>query len=166
MSVGPVRESAQDLTESTLVHFVGTHTTECVHAPTTDLDQVLYIIISPYIPSAWKCALDAANITHLFPNLVHDITFGSPIGNPPPLTQTFIPPNLASANIQPEIIVKELLDETAAGRMSGPFTVDDAHQIFKGHFHTSPVGLVEKVEGDGNWRMIHHLLKLMNLVFQ
>ena len=151
--------------ESTLVRFVGTHTTEHVFVPTIDLDQVLYIIVSPYVPSAWQRALDAANITHLFPNLVHDITFGSPIGNPPPLTHTFIPPNLASANIQPEIINKELLDEVATSHMSGPFSTHDAHQIFKGHFRTSPVGLVEKVEGDRNWRMIRHLLKMDDLGF-
>jgi len=87
----------------------------------------LYITVSPYVPSAWQHALDTANITHLFPNLVHDITFGSPIGNPPRLTQTFIPPNLASANIRLEIIDKELLDETASSRMSGPFSIEDAH---------------------------------------
>ena len=49
--------------------------------------------------------------------------------------------------------------------MSGPFTVDDAHWIFKGHFRTSPVGLVEKVAGDSNWRMICHLLKIDELGF-
>ena len=103
MSLAAAKESdwgsVWDFMESTLVRFVETHTTEHVHVPTTDLDQVLYIIVSPYVPSAWQRVLDAANITHLFPNLVHDIAFGSPIGNPPPLTQTFIPPNLALADI-------------------------------------------------------------------
>ena len=49
--------------------------------------------------------------------------------------------------------------------MSGPFLVEEAHVIFNGHFRTSPVGLVEKVLGDGNWRMIRHLSKTDHLGF-
>ena len=56
MSTGPVKESAQDFTESTLARFVEMHTTERVHAPRTDLDQVLYIIVSPYVPSSVTCS--------------------------------------------------------------------------------------------------------------
>ena len=58
MSLAAAKESdwgsVWDFMESTLVRFVETHTTEHVHVPTTDLDQVLYIIISPYVPSAWQ----------------------------------------------------------------------------------------------------------------
>ena len=43
--------------------------------------------------------------------------------------------------------------------MSGLFTVEEATKIFGGHFHTSPVGLVEKYPGDGKWHMIRHLSK-------
>ena len=43
--------------------------------------------------------------------------------------------------------------------MSGPYTINQAHTIFRGHFCTSPVGLVEKRPGDGVWRMIRHLSK-------
>src|SRR5882724_8342689 len=46
--------------------------------------------------------------------------------------------------------------------MSGPFTVSEATEIFGGFFHCSPVGLVEKIPGDGNWRMIRHLSKQDN----
>jgi hypothetical protein len=93
------------------------------------------------------------------------ITFGSPIGNPPPLLHTFIPKNLTSATLLPDIIENELLNETASGRMTGPFSVEEAHIIFNGHFRTSPVGLVEKVPGDGNWQMIRHLSKMDHLGF-
>ena len=44
--------------------------------------------------------------------------------------------------------------------MSRPYSIKEAHIIFDGHFRTSPVGLVEKYLGDGNWRMICHLSKL------
>ena len=121
--------------------------------------------MTPYIPGAWKQALADAYLTSAFPNLVHDITYGSLIGNPPPLLHTFIPKNLASATLLPDIIENELLNETSSGRMSRPFSVEEAHVIFNGHFRTSPVGLVEKVPGDGNWRIIRHLSKTDHLGF-
>jgi len=121
--------------------------------------RVLYIHTTPYIPAAWQDALSSSRLLLHFPNLVHDITYGSPIGNPPPLSKTFLPPNLASALIHPEIIEQELLDEVSANRMSGPFSLNQASIIFGGPFRSSPVGLVEKVPGDGNWRMIRHLSK-------
>jgi len=46
-----------------------------------------------------------------------------------------------------------------AKRMSGPFSIIQAETIFNGHFHTSPVGLVEKLPGSGKWQTIHHLSK-------
>ena len=134
-----------------LLLSVRTPTTVAAHAHATDFRKVLYIVKTPYIASAWKDALDSSNLTFLFPNLVHDITYGSPIGNPLPLDTTFIPKNLGSTDLHPEIIDNELLEETSAGQMLGPFTPDEAIIIFEGHFCTSPVGLVEKVLCDGNW---------------
>ena len=64
---------------------------------------------------------------------------------------TFLPPTLPSANFHPTLIDQELVNEVAAGHMSGPFTLEDAHTIFGDHFHSSPVALVEKVPGDGKW---------------
>ena len=132
-----------------------------VHAPTCaiDLCQILYIIITPYVPAAWKQALADAYLTSSFPNIVHNITFSSPVGNPPHLLHTFIPKNLPSATILPHVIEKELLNEISSGCMSGPFSVDEVHIIFNGHFQTSPVGLVKKTPGDGIWWMIRHLSK-------
>jgi len=85
--------------------------------------------------------------------------YGSPIGNPPPLSKVFLPKNLSSAYLHPEIIDNELLTEVSAGRMSGPFSVEQASVIFGGPFHSSPVGLVEKVPGNNIWHMIRHLSK-------
>ena len=124
-----------------------------------DLGEVLYIHTTPYNADSWSVALTLCNLTSDFPNLVHDIKSGSPIGNPPPLSTTFLPRNLPSTDLFPTIIDHELLEETAANRMSGPFTEDEARYIFKGHFRTSPVSLVEKYPGDGKWRMIRHLSK-------
>ena len=57
----------------------------------TSLLLVLYKAITPYKPDGWRWALSSAGLTHKFPNLVHDITYGAPIGNPPPLTHTSFP---------------------------------------------------------------------------
>jgi len=43
--------------------------------------------------------------------------------------------------------------------MSGPFTLEPASVIFGAPFHSLPMGLVKKVPGDGQWKMIRHLLK-------
>jgi len=136
-----------------------THITALVSAPGTSLSDVLYIHTTPYNPKAWLTALCSSNLISSFPNLVHDITYGSPIGNPPPLLRSFLPANLPSALVHPELIDAELLAEVAANRMSGPFTLLEASSIFLGPFRSSPVGLVEKIPGNGIWRMIRHLSK-------
>ena len=128
-------------------------------APETELGSVLYIHMTPYKPDGWRRTLHDLNIAHLFPLLVNDITYGSPIGNPPPLHHTFIPVNLSSALKLPHIINNEITAELSAGRMSGPFSLDQACTIFKGHFRTSPLGLVEKTPGSGKWQTIRHLSK-------
>ena len=143
----------------TLAPSAVTQATEPRIAPKTDLRKVLYICSSPYNPTAWCNALINCNISHLFPNLVHSLSYGSPIGNPPPLSATFLPQNLSSANLHPSIINQELLDEVANSHMSCPFSSDEAAMIFGGFFRCSPIGLVEKVPGDSNWRMIRHLSK-------
>src|SRR5882724_9658311 len=51
----------------------------------TELSSVLYIHMSPYISEGWCHALHDSNTSHLFPLLVNDIIYGSPIGSPPPL---------------------------------------------------------------------------------
>ncbi len=165
MSVAPAMESVLDSMANISAPYAAMLTMARAHARATDLTQVLYITVSPYVPAAWSRFLAESFLTPEFPNLVHDITYGSPIGNPPPLLHTFIPKNLASANLHPKIINNELLEETTSGHMSGPFTVDEAHLIFDGHFCTSPVGLVEKLPGDGNWQMIRHLSKVDHLGF-
>src|SRR5882672_8555299 len=43
--------------------------------------------------------------------------------------------------------------------MSVPFTISQASIIFDGPFHSSPVGLIEKITGNGIWWMIRHLSK-------
>jgi len=129
-------------------------TTGPLDAPEIDLSDILYIHMAPYIPSAWLTALSSENLLASFYNLVHDITYSIPIGSPPPLSDCFLPPNLASENVLPELIDKELLAEVSAHCMSGPFTIEQASVICGGPILSSPVSLVKKTPGDGVWRMI------------
>ena len=55
------------------------------------LHHTLYIHTTPYNPTTWHTALASSNLLSLFPNLVHDLTYSSPIGNPPPLSKIFLP---------------------------------------------------------------------------
>src|SRR5882724_3946462 len=121
----------------------------------TKSKYILYKIVTPYYVMAWHLALQHADLLHLFPNLVHDLTYGSPIGNLPPLSHTFIPNNLGSANIDPAYMDSFLEEEVTSGHMDGLFTVDYAHQIFNGHLWTVPLGFVEN-PGSTALRLICH----------
>ena len=80
-SLTPLRDMAHTLAPS-----VATHIMEPGAALRTDLPKVLYILPTPYKPTTWKLTLFHANLQPCFPNLIHDLTYGSPIGNPPPLS--------------------------------------------------------------------------------
>ena len=127
-------------------------------APGTDLADILYKIVTPYIPATWNQALSNANLINSYPNLVHDLSFGSPIGNLPHINFTFIPNNLPSAKIRPEYITNLINEEVTTGCMDGPFTVDEAQCIYGGHFRTCPLWLVDK-PGSKDLRMIRHFSK-------
>jgi hypothetical protein len=135
------------------VPSAGTITTEQSNALATDQMRV----VTTYIPGAWTRALEECGLSQKYPFLVHDISFGSPIGNPPPLTYTFIPENMPSALEHPLVIEAFLDEERAAGRVSGPYTIEEAFVFFGGHFRTAPMGLVEKEPGSSKWRMIRNL---------
>jgi len=80
------------------------------------------------------------NLTDSYPNLIHDLSFGSPIGNLPPIDFTFIPNNLPSAKIQPDYMMRLINKEVAAGYMDRPFSVHQAHIMYEGHFWMCPLG--------------------------
>jgi len=102
----------QDTMAHTLVPSVASPTHGSNPAPETRLANILYIHTTPYNPSVWLEVLTNSNLLSSFPNLVHNITYGSPIGNPPPFSKYFfLPPNLPSTIIHPELIDQELLTE-------------------------------------------------------
>ena len=138
---------------------VVTHIMEPFAVHITELCSVLYKLTMLYIPSGWHHALSSCSLHSQFPNLIDDITYGSPIGNPLHLRCTFIPDNLASVKLMPQLIFDDIEVEIAMGRVSGLYTVVDTHIIFTGNFCTSPLGLIEKTPGSNKWQMIQHLSK-------
>jgi len=66
---------------------------------------------------------------------------------------------IPSALKPPHIINDEITSELISNRMSGPFSVTQAHTIFGGHFCMSPLSLVEKDPGLGKWCNFFHLSK-------
>jgi len=122
----------------------------------TNVPPYLYKVVTPYKPLAWGLALHECCLLYTFPNLVHDLTFGAPNGDLPPLTYTFIPNNLKSAEIDPSYMDNFLASEVATGHIDGPFTKDQAHAIFNGHFRTAPLGLIKNPGSDALWMICHH----------
>ena len=114
------------------------------HAPATDLCQILYKIVTPYLLESWKQALHDADISQDYPNLMHDLECGSPIGHPPTSIFMFIPKNLPSAEINPDHITKLITEDVLSGCMDGPFSIKEVQFIYGGHFCTCLLGLVEK----------------------
>jgi len=144
MFVDPAMTRVTPCMANTFAPSAQTPNTRPLRALEIDLSKILYKVVTPYISSAWSRALVDANLTQSYPNLVHDLSFGSSIGNPPPINFTFIPDNLPSAKIQPDYITNLINEEVASGRMDGPFTIEEAHSIYGGHFWMCPLGLVEK----------------------
>ncbi len=112
-----------------------------------------FAVVTPCKASAWLDTLKRCNLLQKYPNIVHDITHGAPIGNPPLLTSTFIPKNMPSASKHANIIDEYLAEEIEAGRMSASLTIEQARTFFGGHFRTAPMGVVEQ---DGKFRVIHN----------
>jgi len=128
---------------------------EWCNALAAELDK----LPTPYIAKVFQKALKGALLTIRYPSLVNNLIHGSPIGVPTPLTHTTVMPNLMSAKLQPDVVADYIAEEVLLGHMSGPFTHEETHLIFKGHFHTVPVGLVEKDPIKGTFRMIQHFSK-------
>jgi len=125
-------------------------------APGIDETQCLYNIVTPYDLLAWGIALCDSGLFYSFPCLIFDLTYGAHIGNPPPLTHTFIPLNLKSTEINPLYMDAFMATEVASCQMDSPFMVPQAHSIFGSHFHTAPLGLVEKLGSSALCLIFHH----------
>lgn len=105
-------------------------------------------MITPYHPEAFQFYLKNLGLLDVFPNLVHDLTYGFKIGVPDSLlADTIIPPYHASD--YDTRIDRHFEEERAVGRMSGPFSLEEMKGFF-GKFAACPVHVVETVDEDGN----------------
>ena len=67
------------------------------------------------------------------------------------------PNNLGSADIDPTYMDSFLVEEVASGHMDSPYSIKQAHSIFKGHFQTAPLGFIEKPGSSTLCLICHHL---------
>lgn len=111
-------------------------------------------VVTPYRAEAWRITLERCGLQQKYPNLVHDLIYGSPIGFPPPLLSNSIPHNSSSASDHADIVDKYIADEIDAGRMFGGLSVEDAEVFFRGHFRTAPMAVID--EGT-KYRVVHNL---------
>ncbi|KAF8521751.1 hypothetical protein BU17DRAFT_87649 [Hysterangium stoloniferum] len=129
MPVGPVSSGGQGIHPTLALSAV---TPRILHGP-VPATNCLCLLPMPYVPDAWRRALLDAGLSTRYPTLVYDMIHGSPIGNPPPLTSTFIPPNLPSAGLDPQFLLQHVQEEIHLGQMSLRLHIQFLVDIFALH---------------------------------
>ncbi len=102
------------------------------------LPDVFTKIVCPYNVTAFASLLEKHNLTKSYPQLVHNLQQGFPLGRMPPLPSTIIIPNHPSVQLDIDSVTQYLEAEIATGRMSGPFSPTEVEQILRGPFQASP----------------------------
>ena len=134
---------------NTAAHCVQMPDIQLAAVPLTDFMSVLHKVTTPYNPSAWVHALTNVGLTDKYPTLINDILYGSPIGDPPPLTHTFLPQNLPSANLNPTHMTVSL-------RLKPVLAACLAHFPSKMHIAYSRV-----ISGLPHWALLRNLANLV-----
>lgn len=114
--------------------------------------SLLSSIVTPYDPRVFQQIINHYGLHSQFPSLVHDLVNGFHIGLPShtPFSTSIIPPP-RSSRLDP-IIEKDLLDERQAGRMLGPFSLEEIRQFYGNLFAVAPLHAKEKTNPDGSVR--------------
>ncbi|KAF5390649.1 hypothetical protein D9757_002642 [Collybiopsis confluens] len=106
-------------------------------------------IITPYNPEAFFIELSICGISDRYPLLVDNLRQGFPLGHMPTLSETIIINNHSSTIKYPEVVEEYISEESTAGRMSGPFSKEEAELILRGPFVSSPLIVSEQTQGPG-----------------
>ncbi|ESK82523.1 reverse transcriptase ribonuclease h [Moniliophthora roreri MCA 2997] len=106
-------------------------------------------IVTPYSAKDFAEELATHNLPSRYPLLVTNLTQGFPIGNMPLLTKSIIEPNHASVDRHFHAVEKYLSEELAAGRMSGPFSLEKVERICRGPVVVSPLIVAVQEQGPG-----------------
>lgn len=109
---------------------------------------------TPLQAEAWKRALNDSNLTHLYPTLVQDITFGFNIGFPP-IISTFAPPNSSTLNANKDAFNSILSRELDTRRYIGPLSQTEVEDLI-GPFQSSPLSMIPKPHKPDKFRLIQN----------
>ncbi|GLB45192.1 putative DNA breaking-rejoining enzyme [Lyophyllum shimeji] len=125
--------------------------------PTPSGNPELDVIVTPYNVGAFNHYMSIFNLHDAYPNLLDSLRYGFKMGNFPELTRSITPENHATSPIHLDFLLQYCLSEVDVGRMSGPFSYEDALRFFGGPFRTSPLGIVEKAGSPGKFRAVQDL---------
>lgn len=95
-------------------------------------------IVTPYHADAFLSMLTTHSLLNTYPDLPHKISHGFPLGDLPPITETYTPPNHFSVDEHIPAILEYFASEVALQRMSGPYTLSEVETIL-GPFRSSPI---------------------------
>jgi hypothetical protein len=126
------------------------------------LPDIFEAIVTPYNADAFDSFLLKHDLCSSYPQLTHHLRHGFPLGPMPELNKTNILKNHSSTTDNMKIIDEYLEEEVMAGRMSGPFSQQQAEAILRGPFQSSPLIVVFQSQGPGEpdkVRICRHLSK-------
>lgn len=114
-------------------------------------------VVTPLSPQQFDFYLSRYKLHTHYPSLINNIIIGFPIAlSIAPIKESFTPRNHYKTEEEAAIVQVKVDAEVQAGRMSGPFSFDDARAYLGGHFRTSPLAVVPK-DGGTDWRMVQNL---------
>jgi hypothetical protein len=145
---------------STIVHRVSLNTA-CKDF-SEQFQNIFLSIIHPYDTDAFNFFISKHDLTPFYSLLVTNLRNGFPLGHMPPLIDTVIFKNHPSTLIHSDVVRKYLTDELDAGRMSGPFTLQQVERILHGAVFCSPLLISVQTQQPGipdKLRVCRHLSK-------
>lgn len=100
-------------------------------------------VVTPLSWKVWQAELQELGLLTIFSDVPTGLRYGFATGVSSRINKSFIPPNHASALLQPSIVSEHIQKELKGGRYSGPFLPSQLESII-GPFRTAPLGLVPK----------------------
>lgn len=113
--------------------------------------------ITPLRAPSFDSLLSRFHLLGKYPDLIHFIQHGFPIGPMPSVSETIIQQNHITKPNEIAIVRQDIMKEVALGRMVGPLNVHKAQSLLGGNFRTSPMGLVPKSGSLDLFRVIRNL---------
>jgi hypothetical protein len=109
-----------------------------LHSNTPEDIEIYERVIHPYNSSAFSSLLDKYQLLDSYPLLSHNLDYGFPLGDLPPLLDSVIIKNYSSVEDNINLVQKYINTELGADRMLGPFSHLALERILRGPFYCSP----------------------------